>query len=130
MKDGELGRVYENGELIVREGESGDRMYVIQEGRVRVFVERDGKQVPLAVRGQGEFFGEMAIFEREVRSASVQAEGRVRVLTLDKKNFLRRIQEDPSLAFRIVETMSRRIRELSTEVVRLKGRGESEVPEV
>lgn len=123
MKDGELGRIYEDGELIVREGETGDHMYVIQEGRVRVFVERDGKEVQLAVRNAGEFFGEMAIFEREVRSANVRAEGRVRVLTLDRKNFLKRIQEDPSLAFRIVETMSRRIRELSAEVVRIKGGG-------
>jgi CRP/FNR family cyclic AMP-dependent transcriptional regulator len=132
MKDGELGRVYEDGEFIIREGETGDRMYVIQEGRVRVFAERDGTEVTLAVRRQGEFFGEMAIFEREVRSANVRAEGRVRVLTLDKRNFLQRIQEDPSLAFRIVETMSRRIRELSAEVVRLKGGGggESELPEV
>ncbi len=130
MTSGELGRVYEDGELVIREGEEGDRMYVIQEGQVQVFVERDGKEVPLAVRGQGECFGEMAIFEREVRSASVRARGRVRVLSLDKKNFLQRIQEDPTLAFRMVETMSRRIRELSAEVVRLRSGDENEVPEV
>ncbi|MCK5407408.1 MAG: cyclic nucleotide-binding domain-containing protein, partial [Candidatus Krumholzibacteria bacterium] len=64
--------------------------------------------------------GEMAIFEREVRSASVRARGEARVLTLDKKNFLRRINEDPSLAFRIVQAMSGRIRELSKEVARLR----------
>ena len=62
----------------------------------------------------------MAVFEREVRSATVRALGEARVLTLDRKNFLRRINEDPSLAFRVVETMSRRVRELSAEIVRLK----------
>jgi CRP-like cAMP-binding protein len=41
------------------------------------------------------------------------------VLTVDKKNFLRRINEDPSLAFRLVESMSRRIRDLSNEIARL-----------
>lgn len=121
MESGSLGKVYEDGELIISQGESSDCMFVVQEGRVEVFVEKGGKEVRLAVRGEGEFFGEMAIFEREVRSASVRALGRTRILTIDKKNILRRIQEDPSLAFRLVETLSRRIRELSEEVARLKG---------
>jgi len=46
--------------------------------------------------------------------------GEVRVLTIDKRTFLRRITEDPSVAFRIVEKMSYRIRELDAELVRLK----------
>ncbi len=70
--------------------------------------------------GEGDFFGEMALFEREARSATVRALGEVRVLTVDKRTLLRRINEDPSLAFRIVQKMSGRIRELNTEVVRLK----------
>ncbi|MFQ5857941.1 MAG: cyclic nucleotide-binding domain-containing protein [Anaerolineae bacterium] len=120
---GALGRVYQDGEIIIRQGEVGDCMYVIQEGQVEVIAEKDGEEVRLAVRGAGEFVGEMAIFEREVRSATVRALGQARVLTVDKKNFLRRIHEDPSLAFRMVQTMSRRIRELSEEVARLKGGG-------
>ena len=65
----------------------------------------------------------MAIFEREARMATVRALGPARILSVDKKNFLRRVHEDPSLAYRIVQTMSRRIRELSGEVARLKGDG-------
>jgi len=64
-----LGKDYGDGELIVKQGESGDCMYVIQEGEVEVFVTRDGRDVPLAIRKRGEFFGEMAIFERETRAA-------------------------------------------------------------
>jgi len=48
--------------------------------------------------------------------------GQVRILTLDKKNFLRRISEDPTLAFRMIETMSRRIRDLSQQLAELKTR--------
>ena len=62
----------------------------------------------------------MAVFDRDVRSATVRAVGEARILTIDKKNFMRRVHEDPSLAFRIVETMSQRIRELVAEVTRLK----------
>jgi CRP-like cAMP-binding protein len=125
VNQGSLGRVYEDGEIIMSQGERGNCMYVIQEGTVEVFVEKDGKEVRLAERGKGEFIGEMAVFEHEVRSATVRALGRVRLLTIDKKNILRRIQEDPSLAFRLVEVLSHRVRQLSEEVATLKGHEQS-----
>jgi CRP-like cAMP-binding protein len=117
MESGALGKIYENGEYLMKQGAEGDCMFVIQEGEVEVVREQDGKEVRLALRGEGDFVGEMAIFEREVRMASVRALGRVRALTVDKRNVLRRFQEDPSLAFRIVETMSHRLREMSGQVL-------------
>ena len=120
MDIGELGRTYQDREVIVRQGDVGDCMYVIQEGKVEVFTEQGGVEVHLAIHGPGTFFGEMALFDRDVRSATVRSIGEARVLTIDKKNFMRRVHEDPSLAFRIVETMSLRIRELVAEVTRLK----------
>ena len=120
MATGDLGKTYQNGDVIVRQGDVGDCLYVIQEGQVEVLLEKDGETTRLRVAGKGEILGEMAVFERVTRSATVSALGEVRVLTVDKKNFLRRIQEDPSLAFRLVQIMSRRIRELSDEVARLK----------
>lgn len=120
MENGALGKVYQDSQVIVRQGEVGDCMYVVQQGRVAVVQERDGKEVPLAVLGKGDFFGEMALFDREVRSSTVRAIGEAQVLTVDKKTLLRRIHEDPSLAFRIVQQMSQRIRELDAELVRMK----------
>ncbi len=108
-----LGKVYRDGEVIVRQGETGKCMYVIQEGQVEVVAEHDGEEIRLRTLGNNDFFGEMAIFERELRTATVRALGDTRVLTIDKKNFLKGIHEDPSLAFRIVETMSHRIRDLT-----------------
>ncbi|MBI3950947.1 MAG: cyclic nucleotide-binding domain-containing protein [Acidobacteria bacterium] len=122
MEASALGKIYRDGEIIVRQGEIGDCMYVIQAGQVEVLRENEGKEVRLAVLGEGDFFGEMAIVEREARSATVRALGEVRVLTVDKKTFLRRVHEDPSLAYRIMQKMSKRIRELNTELVRLKTR--------
>jgi CRP/FNR family transcriptional regulator len=124
MTNGALGKVYKDGEEIICEGEDGNCMFVIQEGEVEVIIQGDEDQeIRLGVRGEGEFFGEMAIFDRDVRSATVRALGDARVLTVDKKNFMRRVHEDPSLAFRLVETMSRRIRELGDEVARLQKNG-------
>jgi CRP-like cAMP-binding protein len=120
-KTGALGRVYEDGEVIFRQGDVGDCMHVIQEGQAEVVAENEGEEERLALLGEGGFFGEMAIFENEVRMATVRAVGQARVLTVDKKSFLRRIHEDPSLAYRMIQTMSRRIRELDAEVVQLRG---------
>lgn len=120
MEPGALGKIYRDGEVIVRQGEVGDCMYVIQSGRVEVLHERDCKAVQLVVLGEGVTFGEMAILDRAVRSATVRALGEVRVLTVDKRTLLRRIHEDPSLVFRIMQGMARRIRELSAELARVK----------
>jgi CRP-like cAMP-binding protein/flavin-dependent dehydrogenase len=120
MSRGELGKLYRDGEVIVRQGEVGDAMYVIQEGKVEILLEKDGRQVRIRVAGKDELIGEMAVFEHEARSATVRALGEARVLTVDRQNFLLRINEDSSLAFRLVETMSHRVRELSQEIARLK----------
>jgi CRP-like cAMP-binding protein len=117
MDAGALGKAYRSGDVIVRQGESGDCMYVILEGQIEVLAEEQGKEVRLAVLGEGDFFGEMALFEHAVRSATVRALGDVRVLTVDKRTLLSRIKDDPSLAFRIVEKLSHRIRELDHRVL-------------
>ncbi|MBU0987411.1 MAG: cyclic nucleotide-binding domain-containing protein [Proteobacteria bacterium] len=117
----ELGRIHCDGETIVNEGDREDCMYVIQSGKITVLQKRNGKEVFLAELGEGDFFGEMALFGRgEVRSATVCAKGEVRVLTVDKKTLLRRIIADPTLAFRIIENMSSRIRQLDHQISRIK----------
>ena len=120
MGKGDLGRTYSDGEIITRQGDAGDCMYVIQHVKVQVLVEKDGVETPLRVASEGEFMGEMAVFDHEVRSATLRALGEARLLTIDKKNFLKRVHKDPSLAFRLVQTMSKRVRNLSDEIARLR----------
>jgi CRP-like cAMP-binding protein len=120
MSTGSLGRVYSDGEVICHQGDVGDCLYVVQEGAVEVVSEDAGGETLLSVAGANELLGEMAVFEHETRSATLRARGQARILTIDKKNFLRRINEDPSLAFKLVERLSHRVRELSKEVVKLR----------
>jgi CRP-like cAMP-binding protein len=120
METGALGKVYADGEVIIRQGDQGDCMYVVQDGYVEVVKEIEGLDSQLAVLGKGEFFGEMAVFEHEVRTATVRALGTARILTIDQKNFIRRIHEDPSLAYRLVQIMSSRIRNLGNQVAQLR----------
>lgn len=119
MENNGLGQAFQDGQIIIRQGDLGECMYVIQAGFVEVIVNRDGSERVMAILGQGEFFGEMALFDREVRMATVRALGEAQVLSVDKRNLMRRIHEDPSLVYRMLLEMSQRIRDLSAEVVRL-----------
>ena len=113
---GALGKHYRDGEIIIRQGEMGDCMYVVQSGQVEVVQSSEHGKQHLAFLETGDFFGEMSVFEKEVRSATVQSSGEARVLKVDKKTLLRRIREDPLLAVNLLQTMSHRIRDLNAEV--------------
>ena len=95
-------------------------MYILLDGRVQVSVHGDDGEVRLRELSTGDIFGEMALFMRAPRSATVRALGQVRVLTLKKREFLAKVHEDPSLAFRILQQMSERISALSQELAHLK----------
>ncbi len=118
MEPGALGKEYADREVICCQGEPGDWMYVIQAGRAEVVRDVDGAEVAVGELEAGDVFGEMAVFDRQPRSATVRAKGPARVLTLDKRAFMRRVHEDPSLAFRILQKMSLRIRSLNEDLGR------------
>ncbi len=113
MNEGELGRVYKNGEAICKEGEQGEVMYVIQSGRVKIIKHAHSGELTLATLESGDIFGEMALFDKLPRSATATALGEARVLSVDKKKLFTTISNDPTLVFKILETMSRRIRTLN-----------------
>jgi CRP-like cAMP-binding protein len=120
MVRGALGKIYNDGDKIILQGNLGDSMYVVQAGKVEVLQTSDEGEQHLAFLEAGDFFGEMAVFEKEVRSATVRSVGESRVLKIDKKTLLRRITEDPLLAVNLLKTMSHRIRYLNEEVARHK----------
>ena len=111
-----LGREYHNQDVICRQGEVGDRMFVLQTGRAVVILEDEGKETVIDTLEKGDIFGEMAIFDKQTRSATIRVEGRARILTLDKRTFLKRVHEDPSLAFQVLKKMSLRIRSLHQQI--------------
>jgi len=116
MVKGVLGRIYRDGEVIIQQGNTGECFYVVQSGRVEVIQSSEHGQQHLAYLKSGDSFGEMAIFEKVVRSATIRAVGEARVLKVDKKTLFRRIQEDPLLAVGLLKSMSQRIRDLSDQL--------------
>ena len=115
-----LGRVYQPGQDIVREGEAGDCMYVIQQGEAEVLRGPDGQQTVVDRMGEGDIFGEIAIVEKTVRTSTVRALTEVHAITVDRETFLRRVKEDPMLALNVLRVVAGRVRRLDSEIARLK----------
>jgi CRP/FNR family cyclic AMP-dependent transcriptional regulator len=122
------GKVYQKGDVIVRQGEVGECMYVISSGKAEVLIKKGSKQVRIATLGPRDFFGEMAVFDREKRSATVRAVSELQVIVIDKKTFEKTITKMPWLAFGVLEKMSRRIRETDRELLKLKKAAKQPAP--
>jgi CRP/FNR family transcriptional regulator, cyclic AMP receptor protein len=104
-------RLYPAGATILREDEPGDQFFVLLRGEVKVFVDSpDGREVVLTHLQAGEFFGEMALFEGETRSASVSALSETELVVLARGDFLAVLSRDFSLAKKILATLSARLR--------------------
>ncbi|HYC72332.1 MAG TPA: cyclic nucleotide-binding domain-containing protein [Opitutaceae bacterium] len=110
------------GAVIVREGDPGDRVFFVCEGKVRV-VKGHGTPhpVPLAEMGPGDYFGEMSLVESVARSASVVAVEPVRAFTLKGINFYKLYREQPDqygiVVLNIARDLARRLRRLDERFV-------------
>ena len=116
-EDGSLGKDYKDGDNIFEENSIGREMYIILTGKVKVIKEKDGVETTLATLEEGDFFGEMSLFDNNPRSATVRALGNIKLLEINQKNFLKKISRDPSLAFRMLEKMSQRIRKTDDKIL-------------
>lgn len=120
MSYSDIGKVYSDGDVIFKEGEKGENMFVIQSGKVSITKKTDSGDLTIATLGKGELFGEMALFDQLPRSATAIAVGEARILNIDKKKFFTAASRDPSMVFKILETTSMRIRKLDDEFTKLK----------
>ncbi len=104
-------RRYAAGAPILREAEQGDLVFVLLTGEVKVFVDSpDGREVVLTHLQSGDFFGEMALFEGEARSASVTAQTDCELVALAREDFLAVLAHDFTLTKKILKTLSARLR--------------------
>lgn len=107
------------GHMLMREGEHGDTLYVLAEGSVRI-LRRDpaGNQVELARRHAGECFGEMALIDGGLRSATVITATPARLFELKRDVFLEVVAPSPVLLSKLLRELSRKIRDASERLVR------------
>lgn len=104
-------RAYHKGEIILRQGDPGNSLYIIVSGRVRIFtLSPEGSELSVGIYDTGDFFGEMALLNREPRSASVEALQDTKVLVLHRGDFCSHLLSNPHAALHIIETLSQRLR--------------------
>lgn len=105
-------RTFEPGEVVFREGDASDTCYVVRAGRARAIRDHpDGRTITLATFGPGDIFGELAMFEDELRSATVEAVQRTSVVAVLGPDMRRLMVKHPEIAIRLVVALGRRLRE-------------------
>lgn len=100
--------VYAAGEVVVRQGDAGDSLFVVREGEVAIEVDGDGGRVEVARRAAGDFFGEMSLLTGAPRSATVRATTEVSVVSVGKAAFAELVRADPRIAEAMAEALALR----------------------
>lgn len=103
--------VYSAGESIIRQGEHGESMFLIVEGKVRIHQEKE----ELAILKQRDYFGEMSILDGEPRSASATADTDCLLLQIYQANFYTILARRFEVALNIIQTLTQRLRQMGTE---------------
>ncbi|MGE3820373.1 MAG: Crp/Fnr family transcriptional regulator [Isosphaeraceae bacterium] len=115
---------FRDGDVIVREGEDGREMYVIQRGSVSVSKTIAGREVEMARLERGEFFGEMSLLESLPRNATIRAVGETTLLVVKPGSLLLKIRRNPTFACEMLLQMSKRLRKVNERLVALMGSDE------
>ena len=114
------GTTIRSGEVIFKEGDTGDRMYIIQDGTVKITKSIEGKEHELAQLGKGDFFGEMAIvLQNTKRSATATAFGSVQILAFDRQGFEGMIQKNAKIAMNVIDKLCRRLQNANAQIQQL-----------
>jgi len=111
-----FGREFAAGEVLFREGEMGDVMFVIQTGAVRISKQVAGSEKVLAALGPGEFFGEMAILNGKPRTATATVMKPTRCLLIEARTLEEMVAKNAEIALRLIKKLAKRLDSADTLV--------------
>jgi CRP/FNR family transcriptional regulator, cyclic AMP receptor protein len=105
-------RRFEAGEVVFREGDKSNTCYIVRSGRARAIREHsDGRSITLATFGPGEIFGELAMFDDERRSATVEAIEPTEAIAILGGDMRRLLRRHPDISVKLLGALGRRLRE-------------------
>jgi len=105
---------YDSAQTIFSEGDLGDKMYIVQEGSVHIKKINNGENAQLSTFKKGEIFGEMALVEDMVRSATaIAGNSGATVMEIDSSLFIYLVSQQPVFALVVLRAMSQRLRNQS-----------------
>lgn len=103
--------------IIISDGDESDSLYVISQGRVKVFLsDSEGKEVVLNIQGPGEYFGELSLIDQAPRSASVMTLEDSQFLVISRQDFEILLDRHPRIARQLMKGLTRRLRSLTDNV--------------
>ena len=116
MSETRIGR----GDVLFHEGDSGDRLYVVTDGKIKLGrTSADGRENLLAILGPGQMFGELSLFDPGPRSATATAVTPCTLLSLGHDELLRWLEDQPSVARGMLNQLAARLRKTSDVVADL-----------
>ena len=112
-------RAFPAGSMVFREGDHSDACYVVRSGLFRVTREYpDGRAITLATLAPGDFFGELAMLDGEVRSASVESVEEGELVALPAVDMLSLLERNPEITVKVATALTRRLREANERISR------------
>jgi CRP/FNR family cyclic AMP-dependent transcriptional regulator len=112
-------RRFDGGETVFREGDESNTCYVVRSGLARAIREHsDGRSITLANFGPGDIFGELAMFDNERRSATVETVATSEVIAILGGDMRRLLREHPDIAVKLLAALGRRLRETNERLTR------------
>jgi CRP/FNR family cyclic AMP-dependent transcriptional regulator len=108
---------YPKNAVVLTEGEMGDSLFMIQTGKVKVFIgDEDGREIILKILGPGDFFGEMSMIDKQPRSASVTTIEPAMFLVLSHAAFERCVEQAPRIANMVMRVLAQRVHEADRKI--------------
>lgn len=114
-----FGKTVPAGTVLFKDGESGNQMYVIHSGKVKITKKVGNIEKTLAILPAGEFFGEMAILNNEPRTASAIVEEDSKLLVIDPKTFEAMIKGNSEIALRMIKKLAQRLKQADEQIENL-----------
>ena len=110
-------KTYQKNAVVLTEGEMGDSLYMIQSGKVKVFIgDEDGREIILKILGPGAFFGEMSMIDKQPRSASVTTIESSVFQVLTHVMFEKCVEQEPRIANMVMQILAQRVREADRKI--------------
>ncbi len=111
-----FGKTAQPGEVLFREGDVGETMYVVQKGKIRITRSIRGKEQVLADLGAGEFFGEMSILNNKPRAATATVVEEAQLLAIDPRTFEGMIKANTEIAVRMIKKLAARLDDANEQI--------------
>jgi len=121
---GSAKKIFEKGDILIREGEHGDSAYVLESGSVEILIQRDGALIQIGTRGPGSIIGEMAMIDDRPRTATIRALEDCQVMEITRDEFSRRVDSADPILKMVMRVIMTRYRDMISRSQFMKRRGD------